>query len=521
MSRENLPCRLYTAEQVGLLDKKAIQDCNTSGFELMRRAGETVYQYLIERWPNVKKGTLQVFCGAGNNAGDGFIVAALALQKGLSVQVITLKDPDTLTGNALKAWGMYQDLGGQAQMWRCDMGILDIDANTVVVDALLGTGLQGEVSNAYCLAITLINRSGLPVVCVDIPSGLSADTGENCGAVVRADATISFIGLKQGMFTAEGVDYCGQILFSDLAIPKTVYEAVAPSVYRISGDQLAAQMRIRKKTAHKGNHGHLAIIGGNKGMAGAVIMAAKAALRSGVGLVTVITHPDHLSCIHTACPEVLVMSAETEPQQLAAYLSEKDAIIVGPGLGQNDWAKNLLKQVWLQSKPVLLDADALNLLASAMAKPDEIWVRTQNATPVITPHPKEASRLLHCHVNEVQKNRFKSIEKLSYILNATVVLKGAGTLVRHEQKTYICTDGNPGLAVAGTGDILSGVIGSLLAQKYEPLLASKMGVWLHATAGDDCVSTDGVVGLMATDLPDKIRARLNALMMKKQSFDNV
>ena len=501
----SLPHQLYTAEQVRQLDAEAIGGHGISGFELMKRAGQAAFDIAMKKWPGLARGgSIQVFCGAGNNAGDGYIIAALARQRYVSVRVVALKAPELLQGDARKAWEWYRGMGGHWEGWTDNLQV----SGDLIVDALLGTGLSGPVEGHYAAAISKINASGKPVLSVDIPSGLSADTGEELGVAIQADTTVSFIGLKQGMFTGAGPRCCsalkGGIHFSSLRIPEKVYDAVQPSTLRLTEKQMQNLFKPRARDAHKGDFGHLLVVGGGLGMGGAALMAAETAMRCGAGRVTLATRPEHVTAGLVRCPELMTRGI-TDPKELMPLLVGKTAIVIGPGLGTDDWGKNLLSAVLTSDIPLLLDADALNLISSNR----EMFSARSNC--VITPHPGEAARLLEKAGSDIQGDRFSAVEALQQLCGGTAILKGAGTLIRCSKTTGLCSEGNPGMAVAGMGDLLSGIIGALLAQGMSPEHAANLGVWLHARAGDDVVKDEGETGLAATDLIPVIRKVINGL----------
>lgn len=499
VSREVLPATLYTAEQCRVLDRTAIEQFGIPGFRLMQRAGHAVWAVICQRWPGLER--LTVVCGAGNNGGDGLVVAGLAFQAGLRVQLLVLGENygARLHGEALEAWQWLQGLGLQADPWQPG---LEFDGE-LIVDALLGIGLSGPVRGDAAQLIGQINRAALPVVAVDIPSGLCADTGAVLGCAVRADLTLTFIALKQGLLTHEGVDYSGELLFDGLLVPEEVYEEVPVSGFRTDNDDLQELMPERPRSSHKGRFGHLLVIGGDLGMGGAALMAAQAALRSGAGLVTLATREEHRLAVLARAPEVMCHGIE-EADELEPLLARADALVVGPGLGQSEWGQSLLQEALASGKRMLLDADALNLIAGRDEPlPSLPWV--------LTPHPGEAARLLETDSAEVQANRFEQVRELQSRFGGTVVLKGAGTLSCDGDVIHLCSAGNPGMATAGMGDMLSGVIGALLAQGLAPVDAARIGVFVHARAADLCAARLGARGLLATDLLETIPLILNGL----------
>ncbi len=466
---------LYTAAQVAELDRIAINHHNIPGLCLMERAGSAAFEILKSHWLQARR--ITVVCGIGNNAGDGYVLARLAHLAGYDVSVLQLGDVNKLKADALLA---YQ--------YMINVGLLTQDSlknSDVIVDAIFGTGLDREVSGKWREIIENINHCSCPVLSIDIPSGLDADTGNVLGAAVVADVCVTFIGFKQGLFTGSAPDFCGKIYFDDLKVPSEAYQKVKHSVNRIVYDASLFPKRLR--TAHKGKFGHILIIGGDYGMIGAARLAAEAAARVGAGKVSVATRADHAALLSITRPEIMSHGIETVAE-LKSLLEQIDTIAIGPGLGQTEWGRNLLNTLQNIEKPIVVDADALNLLAQ---KP----MTLTNA--IFTPHPGEAARLLK---NNMVTDRFKVVRSLTEQLAGVCVLKGAGTLVANEKQISICTAGNPGMACGGMGDVLTGIIVGLLAQGFSNFEAAKLGVCLHAQAADHAAQENGERGLLPSDL---------------------
>ncbi|WP_330926754.1 NAD(P)H-hydrate dehydratase [Candidatus Sororendozoicomonas aggregata] len=495
---------LFTANQVREFDRIAIEDKGIDGFELMGKAATATFEFLCAQWPKVLTGelTLQIFCGAGNNGGDGYLIAALAKQKAIPVSVVYLKPPEHLAGDAKKAWKYCQKQGVTITAFNG----FDLVNADIVIDAMLGTGLRGVVHGNYRDAIETINASGKPVLAVDIPSGLCADTGTVLGSAIKASATVTFIAKKQGLFTAMGPDCCGEPHFAQLDVPGDVYKKQTPACYQLSETTFKGLIHKRPACSHKGLYGSVLLVGGNYGMPGAIIIAAEAALASGAGRVSVATRAEHLSALAIRCPEVMAFNART-PADVKALITGKTALLVGPGFGQDDWSRALLKAALTARCPVILDADALNLVAQTPS-----LLNQRKYPTVMSPHPAEAGRLLNTTAAMIQSNRFKNVMLLHNQYNATVVLKGVGSLIGSTEGIALCSAGNPGMAVAGMGDLLSGVIVTLLGQGIPADKAASLGVWLHATAGDDYVAAHGEIGVLATSLIPCLRDRLNGLV---------
>jgi len=491
--KETLPSALYRAAQVRELDRRAIEVHGIPGYTLMNRAGCAAFASLQRRWPHTRSVT--VVCGAGNNGGDGYVIARLAHEHGLAVEVLALADLAELQGDARRAWQDAVDAEVMVKPFTADA----LTVADVIVDAVFGTGLSRPVAGRWLAAIHAMNAATAPILAVDIPSGLQADTGAILGAAIRADHTISFIGLKQGLLTAAGPDCCGTLEFADLDVPQAVYADLPPASQHYTGYDRAELLPARARSAHKGDAGHLLIIGGDYGYAGAVRMAAEAAARCGAGLVTVATRVEHAVAHAAQRPEIMFRGVDS-PQDLGPLVARADVMAIGPGLGTNHWGRTLLDAALTVPRPLLFDADALNLLAQQPFQRDH-WV--------LTPHPGEAARLLGSDAATVQADRFAAVQQLVQRYGGVVVLKGAGSLVAAaEQTPQVITAGNPGMASGGMGDVLTGIIASLMVQGVPLCAAARLGVWLHAMAADQA-AVSGERGLLAGDLMPELRGLVN------------
>ena len=486
---QNLPIKLYRTQQVRELDRLAIQTAGISGFELMSRAGKEVFDWIGRKWPNTQ--SLAIFCGAGNNAGDGYIIAGLALNAGLRASVYSLIDPENLKGDALLAYQNFIAVDGKVISFEADQ-VISAD---VFVDALLGTGLDRPVSGLYAEAIQTINHQAEKVIAVDIPSGLNADTGSVMGLAVKADATVSFIGLKQGLLTGLAAEYCGDIIYASLAVPDSVCAEVPVSAARV----VKRAWPQRNRCAHKGSYGHVLVVGGDLGYSGAARLAGEAALRVGAGLVSVATHSNHAGHMNSDRPELMCHGVENA-RQLTVLLEKASVVVLGPGLGQSDWAKELFAAAQAFQKPMVVDADGLNLLAQAPQKKSN-WI--------LTPHPGEAARLINCATSAIQHDRFAAAAAIQAKYSGVAVLKGAGTLIVSEDEVAVSTTGNPGMASGGMGDVLAGVIAGLLAQGFSLANAAQQGVFGHGWAADSAAKKAGERGLLASDLMPYLRQWAN------------
>ncbi|MEB0046423.1 MULTISPECIES: NAD(P)H-hydrate dehydratase [unclassified Pseudomonas] len=488
-TKDDLPDALYSAAQVRGLDASLIA-AGTSGFELMRRAARATWRAIVRQWPMANE--LSVMAGHGNNAGDGYLVAVLARRAGWSVRVFSVVDPQRLQGDAALAHAEAVSEKVIIQAWSADA-----EFRGIVLDALLGTGLSGEVREPFVMAIGAINASGLPVVAVDIPSGLCADTGHILGAAVQADLTVTFVGLKLGLFTGDAADVVGKLVFNDLHADPALVEAVALSALLLTPRNLP-RLASRAPSSHKGTLGHVLLIGGDRGLGGAILLSAQSALRSGAGMVSLATRSEHVSAALTRLPEVMVLGTSSA-NQLMGLLKKATVLVVGPGLGQAGWGRSLLSAAANAALPQVWDADALNLLASEhVSLPKDC---------VITPHPGEAARLLGISTAEVQADRPAAAHALSKKYTAVVVLKGAGSLIASpDGRLALCHQGHPAMATAGLGDVLAGLVGALLAQGMSAFAAACLAVWLHANAGEQQGKFGR--GLAASDLIPAIRQLL-------------
>ncbi|WP_455230144.1 NAD(P)H-hydrate dehydratase [Geopseudomonas aromaticivorans] len=485
-----LPTALYRAAQVRELDARLIA-AGTPGFELMQRAARAAWRALRRRWPQA--GEVTVLAGRGNNAGDGYLLAALAQRAGWRVRVLAVGDPAQLGGDAARACAEARAASVAILAWsEC------APLTGVLVDALLGTGLSGEVREPYAQAIRLLNASGQPVLAVDIPSGLCADSGRVLGVAVRAELTVTFIGLKLGLFCLDGPDHCGALEFADLQADPAMIAQSVPAAQRLTAAGLPPLVP-RPRNGHKGLFGHALLVGGDSGFGGAALLAAESCLRSGAGLVSLATRGEHVAAMLARRPEVMARGVRSanEIQDLAAAA---DVLVLGPGIGQGAWARSLLAGLGALGKPQVWDADALNLLAAGqLTAPACNWL--------VTPHPGEAARLLGTTTAAVQADRPAAAQALARQLNAVVVLKGLGSLVATPSGAlYLCDRGHPAMAGAGLGDVLAGLLGALLVQGLAPVTAAQLGVWLHACAGERLGRAGR--GLAAADLIDIIRELL-------------
>ncbi|MGH8217579.1 MAG: NAD(P)H-hydrate dehydratase [Steroidobacteraceae bacterium] len=493
------PISLYSTSQVRALDAYAIRELKVPGYTLMKRAGEAALRYLRTRWPTYHH--IAVVCGGGNNGGDGYVLGRFAQAAGLTVSVLAASPPERLAGDARQAHADWIASGGRVLAF--ESGLLG--NAEVIVDALLGTGLAQPVRAQAARVIEDLNAAARPIFALDVPSGLDSDTGEPHGAAVRADCTLTFVALKTGLFIGRGPEHAGTVYFDDLEVPvPSERSEFTARLERIGEAEIAAALPRRARTAHKGDFGRVLIVGGGSGMPGAIRLAGEAALRVGAGLVTVAVWPENVAGIVAGRPELICLPLH-EASLLAEPLERADVVAIGPGLGKSPWAADLLAAVLDAEKPLVVDADALNLIADeareAGARRRENWI--------LTPHPGEASRLLGQSTADIQQDRLKSLEALVDRYGGTVVLKGAGTLVGASGRIPgLCERGNPGMASAGMGDVLTGATAGILAQCGDPWQAARVAVLVHAMSGD-IAARGGERGLLAGDVARELRTCVN------------
>ncbi len=438
-----------------------------------------------------------VFAGPGNNGGDAFVLARHLKQWYFNVTVVHAGEEKKLSadaGSALRAW---RAAGGKTsasplapQQWG------------LVVDGIFGVGLEREIADRYAEWVAAINSLGAPVLSLDVPSGLQSDTGRVLGCAVRASHTVTFIALKPGLLTLDGPDHCGEIHLRTLGLDVQSLRPASGSL--IGAEVLAGALKPRRSNSHKGDYGSVGVIGGDRGMVGAALLAGRAALKLGTGRVYVGLIARDAPLADSAQPELMLRSADE-----VLKLTNLSCLAVGPGLGQTPDAAFYLKWALKSHLPLVLDADALNLVAADSGLKQQL--KQLDTVKILTPHPAEAARLLGTSTREVQNDRVGAATILAKSLNSLVVLKGAGSICAAPDGTWhINTSGNPGMASAGMGDVLTGIIAALLSQGSDAKTALLAGVYLHGAAADRAVADGaGPVGLTATETIEAARALLN------------
>jgi hydroxyethylthiazole kinase-like uncharacterized protein yjeF len=508
---------LYCATKVESLEQVLMNDNVVSLKELLHRAGAIAWQTLYAHWPNCEQ--ITICCGCGKNAGDGFVLAQLAKKQGLQVRVWAIEDLANLLPEVANEAAACQAAGIKIEPYQ---GQSELSCD-VIVDALLGTGLNRNLDGRYLQLVQAINAAQAPVMSLDVPTGINANSGKILGAAVKAEMTLCFLLPKIGLFTDSGLSHAGRVLCDDLGIEQKHIELVAADASLLVSNMMKNLLAPRERHTHKGHYGHVLVIGGDYGMGGAVRMAAEAAMRVGSGLVSVATRPEHVNVVTTNRPEIMCYSV-TSAEELKPLLDKATVIVIGPGLGKSTWSRELFAAVLECNKQLVIDADGLNLLSE---NPRQI----KNA--IFTPHPGEAKRLLIGALEQSEKSsadaialtnsndRFALARELQQYYSGVVILKGAGTIISPADGEIqsVCIAGNPGMATAGMGDVLSGVVGGLLAQGLTAAESAKLGVYAHALAGDMAAKKGGERGMLASDLFKYLRMLANPTPGSAQEDD--
>jgi hydroxyethylthiazole kinase-like uncharacterized protein yjeF len=501
---------VVTAEEMRQMDRRTIEDLGIPGAVLMENAGRGAICALWHRFPDLGSRRVAVVCGRGNNGGDGFVIARYLASRGGDVHVYLAASRGQVTGDAripmevLGRMGVpIREVGTEDALAPSD---IPWDSYGLIVDAILGTGIRSEVEGLFRELIEAMNRSQVPILAVDIPSGLSADTGRPLGVAVEATLTVTFGLPKLGHFLYPGRRLCGELWVVDIGIPREVVEGSSPSCRVIVPEDLRGLISARPPDAHKGHFGHLMVVAGSAGKTGAAVMASEAALRVGAGLVTLGLPRSLNLAMEARLTEVMTMPLPETGwhsisldawDEIASASQGMSCMAVGPGLSTKGETPDLVRRIVSSvALPMVIDADGLNALAGHLEA-----LRGAPAPRVLTPHPGEMARLLGRSVREVQEQRIGSARILARETGAWVALKGAGTVLADPSgMVELVPTGNPAMASAGMGDILTGIVGGLLAQGLGPLAAMRLGAFLHGLIADEWVEKNGGRGLMATDL---------------------
>ncbi len=512
---------IVTAEQMRRLDADALTTYGIPVTILMEQAGMGVAREMERRFGDLAGRSIVVLAGKGHNGGDGLVAARHLLQRGAFVRVFLTFPPDASRGEARLQAEIFRSMGGRLldpSSYDRALFCSALEEADLVIDALVGTGLSAPVTGLAAELIGDVNASGKPVTAVDIPSGISADTGEALGAAVRAALTVTFALPKRGHFLPPGSDHTGELRVVDIGIPRRAIDRAALPLSFFTKEAATACVPARPPEAHKGTFGHVLVVAGSVGKSGAAMLTSRAALRAGAGLTTL------------ACPERVLRSGEDKPAEimtlplpetpehtLAAHAldsllaASKTATVVaiGPGLSTHVETQSVIREFIARvSIPVVIDADGLNALADHLD-----LLKRPHVPMVLTPHPGEMGRLTRLGAREVQRRRIDIATEFAKTYEVVLVLKGARTVVASpDGRATLNPTGNSGMATAGTGDVLTGVIAALLAQGLAPAEAARLGVYLHGWAGDLIASERGERGMMAGDVIARIPAALNYLV---------
>lgn len=516
--------RLLTAAQSRELDRLSQEKYGIPSYSLMTSAGEAVAAALIEKYRNQAMRGVVALAGKGNNGGDSMVAARKLKQEGIPVRAILLGKAAALKGDAVRAYAEFVSNGGTVAEAESES---DLEAAfqspaDVIVDGVFGTGLNAEVRGLARKAIETVNARSVPVVAVDIASGVNSDTGAIMAVAVKAAMTVTFGFAKFGHLSYPGADYCGDLRVVDIGFAPRASDEIAPSGAYLEARDVRGWIKPRPFNSHKGMYGHVMVIAGSKGKSGAVLLAARGALRAGAGLVTAAV---------PACVADVVASGQaelmTEPiadfeghfdggsavASLSRLVGPMSSLVVGPGMGVSPGTRELVE--WLiedavtSARPMLLDADALNILAQIGAE----RLKRAKGPVVLTPHPGEMSRLLGSGTREINADRISAARRLSDATGAVVLLKGARSVITGPGgEVYINSTGNPGMSTPGMGDALSGMVGALIGQRLDPLRALAFGTFLHGLAADRVAERYGRVGYIVTDLLEELPRAMDALV---------
>jgi ADP-dependent NAD(P)H-hydrate dehydratase / NAD(P)H-hydrate epimerase len=513
---------VVTAQEMRELDRLTIAKYSVPSLTLMERAGAGITQAILERFARpAKKGAL-IVAGKGNNGGDGFVVARLLKKKRIPCAVALLARKNELSPDAVHNLRAFLKVKGK--VFEIPEGGLEllsrqIASRGLLVDAILGTGMKNEVRGLYAEAITLMNASGLPIVAVDIPSGLHTDTGRPLGVAIQAEMTVALGYPKLGQVIYPGLNHGGDLAVADIGIDPNAVREVGPNTEILEQDQIKWLVPIREPDTHKGTYGHLLVMAGSRGKTGAAILACRAAMRMGSGLVT-LAGPRALNAIFaSSLVEVMTeplgnnAAEEIEPpgdEEWHRLLERKNAFLFGPGIGVNEATQTALR--WLLRNltiPWVIDADGLNNLALETDR-----LRLAKTPPILTPHPGEMARLIGKDNAVVNQDRIGVARSFAVENRCHIVLKGARTVIATaEGQVFLNPTGNPGMASGGMGDVLAGMLAALLGQGFSPADAMKLGVYLHGFAGDRVAEEKGEAGLIASDIIEALPLAMRALLM--------
>jgi len=514
--------KVVTAEEMRAIDRKTIEEYGIAGAVLMERAGLAVAVRIREFFEKKK---VIILSGGGNNGGDGIVAARNLFNWGWNVKVLLLQKEENLSADCLSQYRIAKKLGIPVEFRKSISGS-DLHS-AVVVDAVFGTGINKPVSSPISDIIRFLNASDANVVSVDIPSGISSESGEVLGEAVRADYTVTFGLPKVGHFIYPGAEYSGRLFVEDIGFPKELLRAVAVRLQTIEKEDASALIPERPAHSYKGDYGHVLVVAGSRGKTGAAVMAAEACLRAGAGMVTIGVPETLAGFFQTRVTEAMVLPlpdagdgilSEKSYQAISEFLSEKaDVLAIGPGMGSTSQITNLMKRlITTMTAPMVLDADAINALSG-----NKDIFNNAKSPVILTPHPGEMARLMReaggdagdkNSAAEIERNRMHIALSFTKETGTYLVLKGAPTVIAEpDGSVFINTTGNPGMAKAGAGDVLTGIVAALLGQGLNPIGASVLGTYLHGLSGDIAASEKGMRSVIATDIIENIPAAFLSL----------
>jgi NAD(P)H-hydrate epimerase len=497
----SLTHQVYKVNQLQQYEADAAQAIGINLFQLMERAGVAVFDNIRQHYPRVRR--ILVIAGKGNNGGDGYIVARLAHQAGINVSVAVNAPRNEIKADALRALNLLEQCPVAitfAEQTAEIKALVTSFNGDLILDCVFGIGFEGQLSSALIQLFSEINKKNCLKVSVDVPSGLNADLGVVAPIAVKADLTITLIAFKQGLLTGQAANYVGELYLETLGVNKAFAQLTSTGCFRL-GDRQLPSLSKRQAASHKGSIGTLLTVGGHRDFTGAICLASEVALRAGAALVSVCCHEQSRDILLSRRPELMVAASNAKELASVSVLNKVKAIVLGPGLGRDNWSKALFDLVINFSQRKVVDADALYFLAQQPRK---------SASWVLTPHPGEAAILLACTIADIEADRFAAVKKIAQRYGGICVLKGAGTLVSDGQSTWINTTGNPGMASGGMGDVLSGIIGALILQSVDLYQAARLGVYIHGRAADIIAKKHGQIGILASDLYPEIQQLINA-----------
>ncbi|MGV8073715.1 MAG: NAD(P)H-hydrate dehydratase [Syntrophobacteraceae bacterium] len=505
---------LVTSTEMANLDRSAINEIGIPGIVLMENAARGAASFFMDVLPDLLKRRITVVAGSGNNGGDGFAMARIYRGNGASVRVVCLRPPERLQGDALTNFRILKKVDVPVMVWDeaqdFDTQWAWIRESDVIIDAVLGTGLSSEVQGLYRTIVDSLNTLNVPILAVDVPSGLDATSGKPLGTAVRADATATFGFIKIGQVIDPGVDYVGRLGLVDIGIPPAVEESSGIKRWWLDENFASAWLKPRPLSVHKGTAGHVTVLSGSKGKTGAATLICLGAARVGAGLVTLFIPTSLNTIVEAKLTEAMTYPiAETNDQtpsnaalpEILSFLEGKQALAMGPGISLNPETRSLVRSLLVQAPcPMVLDADALTAIS------DEPDLLKRTSSPIVlTPHPGEMARLIHGSTQEVQENRIDIALAFSQMHGVTLVLKGNRTIVAApDGRLAINSSGNPAMASGGMGDTLTGMIAGFLGQGFEPFEAACLGTYVHGAAADRRIKGVASRGLLASDMLDEI-----------------